>query len=185
MSVSNPVLKKAAAFSKRCFRLICEYFSAGLHRDVPLSKKKRRLFRFFTFFLFVAAIAIFLTVFTIQVHNTGSREAVFKENAGIVCTDIISELGTSRIEQLYDEETENSWRMLGISTDALTLTLTAEMNCFWFILKAACISLKSGETAARSLKNIFSRKRVFLMIILILEAGLPFITAADSIISAD
>lgn len=116
MSVSNPVLKKAAAFSKRCFRLICEYFSAGLHRDVPLSKKKRRLFRFFTFFLFVAAIAIFLTVFTIQVHNTGSREAVFKENAGIVCTDIISELGTSRIEQLYDEETENSWRMLGIST---------------------------------------------------------------------
>ena len=41
---------------------------------------------------------------------------MFKENAGIVCTDIISELGTSRIEQLYDEETENSWRMLGIST---------------------------------------------------------------------
>lgn len=73
------------------------------------------LFGFFTFFLFVAVIGTFIAVFTLKIYNSDSRAAAFNDSVSKVCTDLISEAGTSRIESLDMDNSENSWHMLGIS----------------------------------------------------------------------
>ena len=99
---------------RKVLRFLKEYF-IGSSSDKPFSKKKKRLFSLFTFFLFVFAIGVFLAIFTLKIHNANSRTDDFNKNAAAVCSDLISEAGTSRVEQLDVQNLENSWRMLGIS----------------------------------------------------------------------
>ncbi|MDE6722581.1 MAG: hypothetical protein K2J55_00100, partial [Eubacterium sp.] len=99
---------------RKVLRFLKEYFISSLS-DEPFSKKKKRLFGLFTFFLFIFAILIFIAVFTLKIHNADSRNVDFNKNAAAVCSDLISEAGTSRVEQLDVQNLENSWRMLGIS----------------------------------------------------------------------
>ncbi len=100
---------------RKAVRLLKEYFIGG-SSDKPFSKKKKLFFGFFTFFLFAASIAAFLAVFTLKVYDTDTKDADFNKNAAAVCSNLITETGTSRVENLNNPDMENSWHMLGISS---------------------------------------------------------------------
>lgn len=114
-NVFKQLFKKATPFLRKVLRFLREYFIGG-HSNKPVSKKKKKLFALFTLSLFMAAIIVFLAVFTLKVCETDSRDSDFSKNAAAVCSDLISETGTSRIECLDIPNLENTWRMLGITT---------------------------------------------------------------------
>lgn len=101
-------------FLRRLLRFFKEYFIGG-SSDKPVSKKKKILFGFFTFFLFAAVIIAFVTVFTLKIYDTDSKNSDFNKNAAEVCSVLITETGTSRVEKLNDSNSENTWYMLGVS----------------------------------------------------------------------
>lgn len=51
----------------------------------------------------------------VRILNSGSRESNFREAAGKVCSDIISEHGTCRIEYTDNENDDGSWNLSGLS----------------------------------------------------------------------
>lgn len=83
--------------------------------DAPLSKKQRVLHKLLIVILFFGAIAAFIVVFTLKIYNTDRSAAAFNENAAAVCSDLMSEVGTSKIEHLDSKQSSDSWHMLGIT----------------------------------------------------------------------
>lgn len=108
------ICKKAKAFLRKLLRFFKEYFIGG-SSDKPFSRKKRFFFGLFTFFLFVASIAVFIAVFTLKIYDTDTKNADFNKNVAAVCSNLITETGTSRVERLDNADIENNWQMLGVS----------------------------------------------------------------------
>lgn len=79
------------------------------------SKKQKKQFKYFTALLFVAVICIFISVTAVKILNSGSRERSFREAAGKVCSDIISEYGSCRIEASGVINENERWALSGIS----------------------------------------------------------------------
>ncbi|MDE6659728.1 MAG: hypothetical protein K2K01_06405, partial [Eubacterium sp.] len=83
--------------------------------SISLSKKQRVLHKLLIVVLFFGAIAAFIAVFTMKIYNSDKSAAVFNENAANVCSDLMSDVGTSKIEHLDSQQSADTWHILGIS----------------------------------------------------------------------
>ncbi|MEZ3420529.1 MAG: hypothetical protein K1V95_01105 [Eubacterium sp.] len=104
----------------KVIRFFRDYVRAcfGRAENKTYTIKRIKQFRIFTALLFFTVIAVFISVTAVKIFGSVSSENKFREAAGKVCSDIISEHGTCRMEytdDTTDEKNGGSWSLSGLS----------------------------------------------------------------------